>query len=407
MSAARRSAVTIRDRLLQLGARPSDTPDERLRKEALVLTAATIAVLATIWTLTYLLLGLPLAAAVPFTYQVIAVGSLIYLARTGNYNVFRAAQVMSILVLPFVLQWTVGGFEPSSAVMIWAFAAPLGALVFYGTRAAAVVFLAYVGLAVFSGLIDSLLPAPASRIPDDLRLLFFVLNIAGVSVVTYAVLQYFVAARERAQAETDRLLHNILPVPIADRLRSGAQLIANEHPHVTVVFADIADFTPLARRADATELVTILDRVFSAFDELAARHGLEKIKTIGDAYMVVAGAPDPRPDHVRAAAEMALDMLREIERCGRELGAPLTLRIGMHTGRVVAGVIGRRKFAYDLWGDAVNVASRMESQGVAGQIQVSEAVAQALDGQYRFEERGTIDVKGIGEMRTLFLLGRA
>jgi adenylate cyclase len=216
-----------------------------------------------------------------------------------------------------------------------------------------------------------------------------------------------VAERERAQAETETLLHSILPRSIADRLRSGAQLIANEHAEVTVLFADIAGFTPLARRAGPAEVVTILNRVFSAFDELAERHGLEKIKTIGDAYMAVAGAPEPRPDHARAAAEMALDMLDAIDTCARELDQPLQVRVGMHTGRAVAGVIGTRKFAYDLWGDAVNVASRMESHGVAGRVQVSDAVRDALQAGYRFEERGSIDIKGVGEMHTWFLLGRA
>jgi adenylate cyclase len=407
MLAVPRSLLRVRDRILRTGARASDEPGERLRKEALVLTAVVISVLATVWVVTYLLLGLVLSAAVPFAYQVISVASLAWFARTGDFSTLRLVQIGAMLVLPFVLQWTVGGFEPSSAVMIWAFAAPLGALVFFGPRQAVLVFAGYVALAVLSGVIDPLLPQPANAIPDALRLVFFVLNIGGVSVVTYAVLQYFVAERERAQAETETLLHSILPRSIADRLRSGAQLIANEHAEVTVLFADIAGFTPLARRAGPAEVVTILNRVFSAFDELAERHGLEKIKTIGDAYMAVAGAPEPRPDHARAAAEMALDMLDAIDTCARELDQPLQVRVGMHTGRAVAGVIGTRKFAYDLWGDAVNVASRMESHGVAGRVQVSDAVRDALQAGYRFEERGSIDIKGVGEMHTWFLLGRA
>jgi adenylate cyclase len=364
-------------------------------------------VLATVWVVTYLLLGLVVSAAVPFAYQLISVASIGWFVRTGDFSTLRLAQIGAMLVLPFVLQWTLGGYGPSSAVMIWAFAAPLGALVFFGPRQAVLVFAGYVALAVFSGIIDPLLPQPASTIPEGLRLVFFVLNIAGVSVVTYAVLQYFVAERERAQAETETLLHSILPRSIADRLKSGAQLIANEHPEVTVLFADLAGFTPLARRAGPAEIVTVLNRVFSAFDELAERHGLEKIKTIGDAYMAVAGAPEPRPDHARAAADMALDMLEAVEVCARELGQPLAVRVGMHSGRAVAGVIGTRKFAYDLWGDAVNVASRMESHGVAGRIQVSDAVRELIGDAYRFEERGAMDIKGLGEMRTWFLLGRA
>ena len=395
----------LRDRLMALGVRPADRPDERLRKQALVLTAVTITVLATLWTATYLLLGRPLAAALPFSYQVISVVGLAYFARTADYGTFRLSQTVAMLVLPVLLQWSLGGFVNSSAMMIWAFTSPLAALVLYGARQAVLVFGAYVALTVLSGVIDGPLAAGAAPIAAELRLLFFVLNIVGVSFVVYAVLRYFVAARERAQQETDNLLHNILPLEIADRLKAGEQRIADDHAAVSVLFADVAGFTAFARRADAAAVITLLDRVFTAFDALADRYGLEKIKTIGDAYMAVAGAPRPRPDHARAAADMALAMVDETARIAAELGHPLDVRVGIHSGSAMAGVIGRRKFAYDLWGDAVNVASRMESHGVPGRVHVSEAVEAALRGEYRFEERGVIEVKGLGQMRTFFLLG--
>ncbi len=397
----------LRDRLLNVGMRPTDRPEDRVRKGALVLTAVMIAGLATVWTATYLLLGRPLSAAVPFAYQIIVVVGLVYFARSGDFNLFRLSQMVSMLVLPFVLQWTLGGFVNSSAMMIWAFTSPLGALVLSGRRQAALLFAGYLGLTVVSGLIDPALAASTTPLPGDIRQLFFVLNIGGVSTVVYAVLQYSVGARERAQQETDRLLHNILPERIADRLKSGEQRIADDLPAVSVLFADVAGFAPLAREAGAAEVLAILDRLFTAFDVLADRYGLEKIKTIGDAYMAAAGAPEPRPDHVSAAADMALAMVDETARVALEVGRELTLRVGMHSGAAMAGVIGRRKFVYDLWGDAVNVASRMESHGVAGRIQVSAAVEAQLRGEYRFEERGTIEVKGLGQMRTYFLLGRA
>jgi adenylate cyclase len=394
------------DSLLRLGARPTDTREERLRKEALILIAVAISVLAVIWVGTYLILDRPLSAAVPFTYQVVSVLSLVFLARTGNFAVLRFVQIVAILVLPFALQWSLGGFINSSAVMVWAFTAPLAGLVFFGPRGAIALFAAYLGLVLISGFIDPLLAADAVPLPDSLRLTFFVLNIGGVSTVTYAVLQYFVAARERAQAEAERVLNNVLPRSIADRLRAGEQRIADDYPSVTVLFADVAGFTPLARRAGAERVIAILDNVFSRFDELATRHGLEKIKTIGDAYMAVAGAPESRADHAAAAADMALDMQIDAAAVAEEIGETLALRVGLHTGQAMAGVIGRRKFAYDLWGDAVNVASRMESTGVPGRIQVSEAVEEELRGRFRFEERGTIEVKGLGQMSTFFLLGR-
>jgi class 3 adenylate cyclase len=397
----------LRNRILALGVRESDRPEDRLRKSALVLTAVLITVLATVWTATYLLLGRPVAATVPFAYQAISVVSLVYFARTGDFDRLRLAQLSAMLVLPFLLQWSLGGFVNSSAMMVWAFTSPLGALVLYGPRQAVLFFAGYLGLTVVSGIIDPALAASAAPLPDAVRLLFFVLNLGAVSLVVYAVLQYFVAARERALQATDDLLHNILPMKIADRLKGGEQRIADDHASVSVLFADVAGFTGMARKAGAAEVITVLDRLFTEFDALADRHGLEKIKTIGDAYMAVAGAPDAREDHVRAAANMALEMVPAGSRIAAEVGWPLEIRVGLHTGPAMAGVIGRRKFAYDLWGDAVNVASRMEAHGVPGRIQVSEAVEVALRGDFLFEERGAIEIRGLGEMRTFFLLGRS
>jgi len=392
---------------LNLGLRPTDTRDDRLRKQALVLTALLITVMATAWVATYLVLNLPLAAAVPLAYQLTSVIGLIVLARTGNFGFLRLTQLVAMLILPFVLQWTLGGFVNGSAVMVWAFASPVGALVMYPPRRAIWFFIGYIGLTLISAAADEALARGAPTIPDGLRLLFFLLNIGTLSAVTYAVLQYFVAMRERAQAQAERVLHNVLPESIADRLRNGEQRIADDYPSVTVLFADVAGFTPMARRAGANRVITILDAVFSRFDELAARHGLEKIKTIGDAYMAVAGAPKPLADHAAAAADMALEMLEACLAVGAELHEPLAVRVGLHSGQAMAGVIGRRKLAYDLWGDAVNVASRMETTGVAGRIHVSDVFEQALRGRYVFEERGTTEVKGLGEMRTYFLTGKA
>jgi adenylate cyclase len=403
--------TALRDRVLAIGALPTDSREDALRKQSLAAMAALIMVIAPIYVAVYLAIGRPLAALSPGLYWVLSSLALVHFARTRDYGLFRAQQVGSMLILPYTLQWSLGGFENSSAAMVWAFAGPLAALVFYGLRVALPVFGAYLALAVASALVDPALSAAAASdpMPTGLRLFFFVLNIGGVSLVTYSVLQFFVRGRERAQAEAERLLHNVLPMPIADRLRAGEQRIADDHASVTVLFADVVGFTSLVRDSEAAEVIGILDQVFTAFDELAMDHGLEKIKTIGDEYMAVAGAPQGRADHASAAAEMALDMLVAMSACASRVGRPLELRIGLHSGPAVAGVIGRRKFAYDLWGDAVNVASRMESHGVAGRIQVSQAVVDALrpTGRYLFEERGTIELKGLGEMRTFFLLGRA
>jgi PAS domain S-box-containing protein len=211
-------------------------------------------------------------------------------------------------------------------------------------------------------------------------------------------------AVERQRSE--QLLLNILPASIAERLKRHQTTIADSFAEVTVLFADIVNFTPLSAQQSPTDLVRLLGGIFSAFDDLAQKHGLEKIKTIGDAYMVVGGLPEPRADHAEAVAEMALDMLQEIGRFRGPDGQSCNLRIGINTGPVVAGVIGTRKFSYDLWGDTVNVASRMESQGVVGAIQVTPATYKRLENRYRFEAREPFQVKGRGQMVCYLLTGR-
>ena len=198
----------------------------------------------------------------------------------------------------------------------------------------------------------------------------------------------------------------MLPKPIADRLKRKDEPIADGFDDVTVLFGDIVGFTPLSQRLPPSNLVALLNDIFSRFDEFAERHGLEKIKTIGDAYMVAGGVPVCRENHAEAVAEMALDMLGELTRFNERTRNALDIRIGIASGPVVAGVIGKKKFAYDLWGDTVNTASRMESHGVPGSIHVTAATYKRLRNDYEFEERGLIEVKGKGEMQTYLLKGR-
>ena len=208
--------------------------------------------------------------------------------------------------------------------------------------------------------------------------------------------------QERERSE--RLLLNVLPAAIADRLKASSDSIADHSAEVTVLFADIVGFTPLSAKKSPQDLVRLLDLIFSEFDALAEKHGLEKIKTIGDAYMAAAGLPAARADHASAAARLARDMLAAVARIATETGEPLRLRVGLNSGPVVAGVIGRKKFIYDLWGDTVNTASRMESHGIPGEIQLSEATATLLRSSFALKARGVIQIDGKGEMQT-FLLG--
>jgi class 3 adenylate cyclase len=222
-------------------------------------------------------------------------------------------------------------------------------------------------------------------------------------------LEHLVAERtselEAEKQTSERLLLNVLPSPIADRLKLGEGVIVDRFDSVTVLFADIVGFTALSSRTSPEALVSMLNELFSAFDRLAEVHGLEKIKTIGDAYMVVSGIPQPRDDHAQAMARMALDMLEAIRDYDRKVGGELTIRVGLHSGSVVAGVIGTKKFIYDLWGDTVNTASRMESSGVPGRVHVTAATRALLGDAYEFEPPRQVDIKGKGLMSTYLIIG--
>jgi adenylate cyclase len=399
-------------RLARAGILPGDSDEEMLRKGTLTITACLVALLAFVWVGLYGYLGIWLSAAIPLVYQVAAVFSLAFFFATKRFRFLLATQLPLMLVLPFMLQWSLGGFAAGSAVALWAVVAPVGALMFVGLRRAWPWFLGFVALVVLSGLLEGgrILPRPA--IPAGVRVVFFLLDIAGVALVVFLVLLYFVGERERMKAALDAehersesLLLNVLPAPVAERLKRSSGVIADGFDGVTVLFADIVGFTPLSASLSPQEVVTVLDSLFSAFDQVVDRRGLEKIKTIGDAYMVAAGVPLPRPDHAQAVAELALEMRTELARVREEINAPLDIRVGIDTGPVVAGVIGKRKFIYDLWGDTVNTASRMESHSLPGEIQVTERAWTVLRDTHRFRERGVIEVKGKGPMRTFFLDG--
>jgi adenylate cyclase len=306
-----------------------------------------------------------------------------------------------------------GGFLDSGGVGLWGILAPLGALVFSDVRAAARWFVAWVVVFLGSGIAGELLGGVAPAVPEWFTSTMLALNITVGGTIVFTLLAMFARQRRDAlaalrveQARAESLLLNILPRSIADKLKAETRTIADQFSSASILFADVVDFTPLSESLPPAKVVGVLDYLFSHFDVLAERHGLEKIKTIGDCYMVAAGVPSPRPDHARAIALMALDMqaaMRSVDEVGH-LG--LELRVGINSGPVVAGVIGRKRFLYDLWGDAVNTASRMESHGTSGRIQITRATKELLEDEFVCQSRGTIPVKGKGEMEVWYLVGR-
>jgi adenylate cyclase len=398
-------------RFAMLGVAEDDTEDERLQKATITLASALMAAMAIVWVATYWSLGLWRSGAIPLAYQLATVIGLVVFARTKEFAPFCSVQLGMMLALPFFLQISLGGFRESSAVGLWAFTAPLGALLFVGARRATPWFLTFVGATVACGLLEPHL-SPEGDIPTAIVITFYVLNVLGVATTVFLVLRYFISERERTldalrleQDRSERLLLNVLPAAIAQRLKEQPGAIADSFASVTVLFADIVGFTRFADARPPENVVAVLNELFSGFDELADGFGVEKIKTIGDAYMAVGGLPLPKEDHAAAVADVALAMREVVERVNADTGGDLAVRIGIACGPVTAGVIGNRKFSYDVWGDTVNMASRMESHGIAGSIQVTSAVMRALCDRYDFEERGRIDVKGKGPTTTYLLIG--
>jgi adenylate cyclase len=303
-------------------------------------------------------------------------------------------------------QLLTGGLASGTYDVIWAFVAILGAVLIMGWRVALAIVLVFALAIAASVFLNPLVAELALEVPVAARvsigfynLLFMAIYLAGATLLLIRVI-------ESLRLRADNLLLNILPASIAARLKERPGTIADGHSEITVLFADIVDFTRMSSDADPAEVVGLLNDLFSEFDDLVRRRGLEKIKTIGDAYMVAAGLPEPRPDHAEQIVDLAQEMLDSAAGFEGFSGQPVRLRIGINTGPVVAGVIGRNKFIYDLWGDAVNVASRMESNGLTNEIQVTAAVKEKLDGRYAFTAREPLPIKGKGMMVTYLLAGR-
>jgi len=388
--------------LANAGLGPDDPEEEALRRQALIMMALGIDVLSVIWVATYLSLDLYVSALIPLAYQVITTAGLVVLARTGRFDAFRNLQLSLMLALPVLLQWSLGGFQASSGIMLWSLAAPLGALVF--TSKPGPWFASYLVLVGVSGIIDPYL-TPA-QIPATINVNFFVLNIVAVSGVVYYLLRYFIRGVADERQKSELLLLNVLPASVARRLKAGERPLADRFSSAGILFADIVGFTTMSEKVEPDALVEFLDDLFTRFDALVERRGLEKIKTVGDAYIAVGGVPELGTADIDALAGAALEVRELVKNLRFPNGQALQVRIGLDVGPVVAGVIGTRKFAYDLWGDSVNTASRMESSGVPGEIQVTERAYQALAGRYRFRPRAPIEVKGKGIISTYFLEGR-
>jgi guanylate cyclase len=400
------------NRFAQLTALPGDTQAEALQKSSLLLASIMFIPAGLIWGSIYLWFGEWRAGLIPLGYSLFSLFSLVYFTFTRRFNVYRSAQLLLILVCPYFLMLALGSFSSSSAVILWSVISPFGAILFSDLRQAPRWLLIYLLLLVSAGFLQPFLRME-NNLPPVLVTSFFILNIGVVSAIAFILIFNFVRSKnvtldllnlEREKSE--RLLLNVLPREIAAILKDKDGTIAEQYECASVLFADIVGFTPLSTQMTPSEMVELLNAIFSHFDGLVEKYGLEKIRTIGDNYMVASGVPVPRPDHASALAEMALEMMAYVRENPECIRRGIQFRLGMNSGPLIAGVLGKHKFHYDIWGDTVNTASRMESSGEPGKIQVTGGMRELLKDEFIFTPRGKVAVKGKGEMETWFLVGK-
>ena len=412
------------ERLRRGGIEPGDSEEVRLNKSLLLLATGLTSFTAMLWVAIYWLLGPQFSSSLPLGFQGMLVGNMVLFIATRNFDFFRVSQLGLLLFLPFIAQWAVGNFIDSSGVVLWGLLAPIGALLCFGVSESLGWFLAWVILTLLTAAADFYLADLSGSfkpaVPIRTAVVFFALNFIAVASIIYLLLRHSTiqrrkgqdgleAAHKLLQYEQDRsekLLLNILPGPVAERLKNSNQTIADGFADATVMFADIVNFTQVAANMSPSQVFTMLNRIFSAFDELAEVFQLEKIKTIGDAYMVAGGINQSGDEYTAGIADLAIAMRDLLRRDFAVNTSHLEIRIGIGTGPVVAGVVGKKKFIYDLWGDTVNIASRITSEGIPGMIQCDTPTYRRLQKIFEFNEPQTIYLKGKGNMTVYRLIGR-
>ncbi|MGZ6372975.1 MAG: adenylate/guanylate cyclase domain-containing protein [Candidatus Limnocylindria bacterium] len=383
-------------RLISIADEPGDDDDLLLRKRVGVVVGYLTVVAP---------LGVPLfggggliSYAMGIGLPVVSIANLFLLARTRRFDRYVTVLLVTGVLFTLAADLLIGGLGAGAGV-IWAFLVPVYALLALGPRRATGWFVVYLAVLLAAILLDPWVTSSVAAPSYTVRLVSFAQNLAVPLGITFFLLRYTDLRRRAAEARSEELLTNAIPTSIAARLKRGDERIADRYPETTILFADLAGFTPWAQRTDPDAVVSYLDDLFRRFDALAATCGVEKIKTIGDSYMAVAGAPMARTDHAAAAMSLARGMLEIV--AASDVG--LELRVGLASGSVVGGVIGQKRILFDLWGDTVNLASRMESSGLPGRIQVAPSTYALLRNAFTFEERSGLEVKGLGMLTTYLL----
>jgi guanylate cyclase len=399
------------ERITTIGRRPADTRSIRTRKTILVVTTLIAATIVIPWGIFYVVIGIPRAGVIPLAYSAVSFAAIAHFARTRDDRFLRYEQISLFLALPVLVHIALGGFVSSSGVVMYTIVGIVGALSFASTNRPWLWFGGYTVLILILVPLDPVMRQWAPDLSEGFIVAFFAINMVTTAFIVFMSMTVYARERRRLAAElalererSERLLLNVLPASIATRLKDGEQPIADRYDNVAVLFADIVDFTPRSEHLTAEELVEALNGIFSEFDKITTAYGVEKIKTIGDAYMAMSGAPDPGKDvNDLALAALAIRDATTSQVLGSS--GHISMRFGMDVGPVVAGVVGESRFIYDVYGDTVNTASRMESNGLPDRIQITHRVAEQLDDRFIVSERGPIDIKGKGTVTTYFLDG--
>lgn len=387
-------------------------PQERRRRRMTIELSLWIVIAGIMYNLVYVYLGYPAAITVSVVSIVATILNILVFYFSKNYKIFKITQLIILVFFGFLDHVILGGFVDGSGVGLCAILAAMGALIFTDVRTARFFFFLFIIGVIGAGLWEFTIIEQPFHLPRKLSLTFFILNYVFIGAIIYFIVESafiksnaFQAQLEQEKAKTESLLLNILPGEIAIELKNSGWTKARGYASATVVFSDIIGFSSTARYLTPGKLVEELGLYFGAFDDIMEKYGLEKIKTIGDAYMFVGGIPAESNTHAHDAVRAALEMQNEVERIRNsgQVSFPFTLRVGIHSGPIVAGVVGRKKFVYDVWGETVNIAARMEQKGEAGQVNISQSTFYLVQNDFTCEPRGKISAKNMGDIEMYFV----
>ncbi len=381
-----------------------DSQELSFRKLLILLIASMCSACGIVWSALYVyVFGIGLIAFLPLVFVGVVGSSIVIAHYSKNYKILVYAQLTCIMWVTAFIQWTIGSMDQSGLVISWAFLGPLGAVIFLSIRQSVFWMLMFLFILVVSAVFEPALLGYKSYVSNGVRTLFYIMNIGTSLTVVFAASAWFMNSIQQEKKRSDSLLLDILPAEVAEELKVKGYSDAKQFDEVTVLFTDFKGFTTHAENLSAHDLVKEINECFSAFDNILHKHNIEKIKTVGDAYLAASGLPVANPNHAKDTVNAAIEIRNFMLNRRKENPDSFEVRIGIHSGHVVAGIVGVKKFAYDIWGDTVNTAARMEQNSEAGKINISETTYGLVKDKFNCEYRGEIEAKNKGKLKMYFV----